>query len=63
MKKGKVFYRDSLAGILIEDENGYSFTYDEGYIQTKNAKPVSLTLPLKVETFRNFRGLQFSCEG
>ena len=37
-----------LAGILVEDEDGYSFTYDKEYLQS-GSKPVSLTLPLKSE--------------
>lgn len=35
-----------LAGILVEDEDGYSFTYDQEYFQS-GSKPVSLTLPLQ----------------
>jgi serine/threonine-protein kinase HipA len=53
MKKGKVFFRDTFAGIITEDENGYSFTYEKEYLQAKNAKPVSFTLPLLEEPFRS----------
>ncbi len=38
-----------LAGYLIENENGYSFLYDNDYLTISTAKPVSLTLPLQVE--------------
>ena len=36
-----------LAGLLSQDENGYHFQYTPEYLQTKNAKPVSLTLQLQ----------------
>ena len=29
MKKADVFYRETKVGQLVEDENGYSFSYDE----------------------------------
>ncbi|MBO9731664.1 MAG: HipA N-terminal domain-containing protein [Chitinophaga sp.] len=45
-KKGKVFYRDKLAGIISETNDGYIFRYDEAYLGDNNARPVSLTLPL-----------------
>ena len=44
MKTGKVFYRDIFAGIITEDENGYSFAYDEEYFSSENAEQISLTL-------------------
>ena len=47
MRKGKVFYKDELAGIIEEDSNGITFTYDKDYLKKENAKPVSLTMPLK----------------
>jgi serine/threonine-protein kinase HipA len=41
-----------LAGMLIEDEDGYSFAYDQEYLQS-GSKPVSLTLPLQSEPFQS----------
>jgi serine/threonine-protein kinase HipA len=46
-------YRDIVAGLLVEDENGYTFTYDAGYLATTTAEPISLTLPLTAETYRS----------
>ena len=46
MKQAKIFMYDQPAGTLTEDENGYTFVYDIGYLANKNAEPVSLTLPL-----------------
>jgi len=48
MRKANVYKEKKLAGILVEDENGYSFTYDRDYLQS-GSKPVSLTLPLQSE--------------
>ena len=51
MRKGKVFYKDDLAGIIEEDPNGITFTYDVYYLKLENAKPVSLTMPLRKEPY------------
>ena len=51
MRKGKVFFKDELAGIIEEDSNGVTFTYDKDYLKKENAKPVSLTMPLKEEPY------------
>ncbi len=32
MKSGKVYYRDIFAGTLTKDVDGYTFRYDEGYL-------------------------------
>lgn len=50
MKTAKIFYKDSLAGVLTETESGYEFCYDKEYLETKGAEPVSLTLPPHVQT-------------
>ncbi len=46
MKRALIYMHDLLAGTLSEDENGFTFTYDEQYLHTEGAVPVSLTLPL-----------------
>lgn len=46
MKQAVVFLRGVMAGILTEDENGYTFKYDAKYLASDNAEAVSLTLPL-----------------
>lgn len=53
MKTGKVLYKDIFAGIITEDEDGYSFTYDEEYLNSENAEQISLTLPFQKETFKS----------
>lgn len=53
MKRAVVFLRDIKAGILVEDENGYTFTYDTGYLASAKAEAVSLTLPLSDKPYRD----------
>lgn len=52
-KKGGVYLRDTFAGIITEDENGFSFQYDPDYLKLSEAKPVSLTLPLREEEYKS----------
>jgi len=50
-RSGRVIYKDKLAGIVWQDENGYGFEYDKSYLKLKNAIPISLTLPLRPEPY------------
>lgn len=58
-KKGRVFYQDNFAGIIEENEEGYSFTYDSEYIKLDNAKPISLTMPLRESPYKSKTMLPF----
>jgi len=53
MRQGKVYYKDSFAGIITENENGFNFKYNEDYLLQENAKPVSLTLPLREDKYES----------
>jgi serine/threonine-protein kinase HipA len=53
MRQGQVFCNGIAAGIITEDENGYSFAYYKDYLNTPDAQPVSLTLPLREEPYVN----------
>jgi len=50
MRKAKIYMHDLWAGTLTEDENGYHFQYEQEYLTTESAEPVSLTLPLTGKT-------------
>lgn len=50
-RAGNVFFKDILAGIVWQDENGYGFAYYTEYLNSLQAMPVSLTLPLRTEPF------------
>ena len=53
MRQGRVFCNGIAAGIITEDEHGYTFAYDETYLNMPNAQCVSLTLPLRQEPYTN----------
>ena len=53
MKKAKVFLKDQLAGILIENEEGYTFQYDPEFLKSKHAEAISLTLPLTERPYQD----------
>ena len=46
MKQALINLRGIKAGILTEDEDGYTFQYDTEFLQSDVAEAVSLTLPL-----------------
>lgn len=46
MKQAKIYMYSNFAGILTEDENGYRFIYNPEYLLSKDAEPISLTMPL-----------------
>lgn len=52
-KKGLVYFQDMPAGILSENDEGYEFIYRTDYLENKNAKPVSLTLPLSTQIYES----------
>jgi serine/threonine-protein kinase HipA len=51
MRKAEVKIYNTTAGWLVEDENGYHFNYDSSYLNSSNAEPISLTLPLKEQPY------------
>ncbi len=53
MRSARIFKNDIFCGILTEDEEGYHFIYDETYLGTPGAKPLSPTMPLTDEPYEN----------
>lgn len=51
MKQAKIYMKDLLAGILTEDENGYTFHYEPDYLNLSDAEPISLTMPLTEKSY------------
>jgi len=47
MRKAEIRYTNHRVGVLIQDEEGYHFSYDVSYINSQNPQPISLTLPLQ----------------
>jgi len=50
-KRGKVYVDGVLAGIIEEREGLFIFTYDQFYLKNSDSKPVSLTIPLRPESY------------
>jgi len=50
-RSGKVLFKNVLAGIVWQDENGYGFEYDKNYLLLKDAAAISLTLPRRKEPY------------
>lgn len=46
-----VYVRNVFAGTLCETDAGYSFSYDNDYLKRTDASAVSLTLPLKDDSY------------
>lgn len=53
MKQAAIYLYDRKAGLLTEDENGYTFRYDADYLRLPDAEAVSLTLPLTEQVYRD----------
>ena len=51
MRQAEIYNHNILAGILTEDETGYTFQYDANYLQSDNAEAISLTMPLVEKPF------------
>ena len=52
-KSAHVYLKEKYAGILCQDEDGYSFTYDHHYLSSTKPLPISLTMPLRQEAYRS----------
>ena len=64
MKKGQVIFHDTVVGIVYQiigdedpDRNGYFFEYDAAYIKNPIHGPISQTLPVREEPYRNDENL------
>ena len=53
MKQAKIQIHSQLAGILTEDENGFTFCYDDSCLKQDDAEAISLTLPLTDKPYHN----------
>ena len=53
MRQGYVFCNGIRAGVIKEEDDGFSFVYSEAYLSDETSVPVSLTLPLQSEPFRS----------
>lgn len=52
-RKAKIYYQNQLAGYLIEGDGGFTYRYDEKYLNSLEPKPISLTIPLSTQTYQS----------
>lgn len=53
MRKGEVRYKSEVAGYIYQDDSAYKFEYLPEYLSSKDAMPISLTLPLSNKTYES----------
>lgn len=58
-RRCKVEFFGRPAGVLSENENGYTFSYLKEYLDLKDAAPISVTLPLRTQAFESDRLFPF----
>lgn len=51
LRQAEIYYKERLAGLLSEVDSGYEFAYMPEYLALKDARAVSLTLPLREEPY------------
>lgn len=60
MRKAAIYYKDYLAGTLTETDDGdYHFQYDENYTTEHPKESISLTMPVRSETYTDKRLFPF----
>ena len=50
-RKATVYWSETAAGLLSEQDEGYMFQYFDSYIDNANNRAVSFTLPIQKEPF------------
>ena len=51
MKQARIYVQNTFCGVLTEDEEGYHFSYEPGYLASANAVPLSPAMPLTAEPY------------
>jgi serine/threonine-protein kinase HipA len=53
MKQVEIFIHDKLAGMLTEDQTGFTFQYDSDYLNDSDSEGISLRMPLKDKLYHD----------
>lgn len=53
MRTAKIYFDNVYCGELRELDDHYEFIYDKGYLKLKDARPISLTMPLSNNVYKN----------
>jgi serine/threonine-protein kinase HipA len=60
MRRGKVYYKDFLAGTITETNEGeYVFQYDKEYVETHSKEFITFTMPVKDKPYIDKRLFPF----
>lgn len=59
MRNAEISYLGRTAVWLAEDEDGYRFCCYKAYLESADARPVSLTLPLQAEAYTSRKMIPF----
>ncbi len=60
MRRGRVYYKETLAGIIMETAEGdFIFTYDAIYVTQHPAKFITFTMPVRTEPYKSDRMFPF----
>lgn len=60
MRQAKVLYDEKVAGKITETDDGeYIFKYDSAYLAGKGPEPITLTMPLRTEPYKDKRLFAF----
>jgi len=60
MRKAAVYYKEFLAGILTETDDGdYTFEYDEKYVMEHPKEGITLTMPVRSKNYTEKRLFPF----
>ncbi len=56
MRQAEIYYKDKLAGILTEEDDGdYVFEYSDEYVEQNKEKFITFTMPVRREPYRDKR--------
>jgi serine/threonine-protein kinase HipA len=59
MRRAEIHLQGRLAGILEEGDRAYKFTYNTNYLAAPDAFAISLSIPLRAESFEDKRLFPF----
>jgi serine/threonine-protein kinase HipA len=53
MRRAKILMHNEFAGYLVENEEGYIFSYDANYLIGDESKAISITMPLTDKSYHS----------
>lgn len=60
MRSAQIFYRETLAGMLTETDDGeYTFQYEKAYVKNHPAQFITFSMPVSAQIYRDKRLFPF----